>query len=96
MGPMPPPTTPPALQQEHTIDTDFTTGECNTNDNASSTITNLGVGLAQAGLSHLTCSAGGPMLIEAAGIGLSEGSEAETDNTASCVTDQELRTAPSK
>jgi hypothetical protein len=98
MGPLTPPTTPQALQQDHTIGTDFITGECNRDGNASTAIINLGASSSQAGNchpSHPTCSAGSLTLSEAAGTELSEGLGVETDNTASCVTDQELRTEQS-
>jgi hypothetical protein len=94
MGPPTPPTTPLALQHDH-IDTDFITGERNRDDNASTTITNLGAGSGRHP-SHPTCSAGSLTLTEAAGTGLSEGPRVETDNTASCVAGQELRMRPSK
>jgi hypothetical protein len=96
MGLLSPPTTPPALQQDQTIDTDFITGECNKDNHPSTTITNLGVGSAQADnryLSHPACSTGSLTLTEAE---LLEGLRVETDNTASCITGQELGTGPSK
>lgn len=95
MGQPTPPTTPPTLQHNH-IDTDFITE--NRDDNASTTISNLGAGLGQASNchpSHPTCSAGSLTLTETAGTGLSKGPRVETDNTASCVAGhvagQELR-----
>jgi hypothetical protein len=88
MGPLTPPTTPPASQQDH-IDTGFAMRECNRNDNASTAITNLGAGSGQAGNchpSHPTCSASSLTLTEVAGTGFSESPGVGADNTASCVT----------
>jgi hypothetical protein len=64
---------------------------------SSTTITDLGAGsIGDCNPSHPTCSAGSLMPVEAAGTRLSEGPGVETDNTASCVTGQELRMGLSK